>query len=660
MKTTDSKVKIVNMAIAALLMIMAIFIRTPGLGKWCLTEDEYYYSQPVAFILEKGVPQFPGGGYYDRGLAMQYLTVIPAMVFKKWEFAVRIVPLLFGVLTVSMLFLLANRFLGTFPAILCSTMLLLSSWHIEFSRFARFYTPFQFLFLLFIYSLYEGYGTGRRGYCIFAFVLGLLSVAIDSYSIFLPLILLSMILLLDKVDGKTALSIFLQAGTLIAINLIYNSSNIGTIGVVSPLPPEMAFENTFSSPVTSTIIFPNFGLLRSIDGSAITIVGFLILLGAAGYMLRKSFRHCGNYWDAIVLILSLLLPLLHQYALLVLLSTILLINKRSAWRIFYENIPLWGIYWIGTVAYWVAIADSTGNFDKILHFMVGFPPIKYAIFIPFKEHVPLMGGFLLFVVILSSIHHVKQEQSWNHRFLISVVLLLLLTMPVFNTFQNKTRYVFFFFPLVLLLSYAETVSLIAWIEGSFQLRMKRYITVAILLVPILSYAATEDFQWRHISDVSSAQMNFRMGEYDRYFHHWYQRVDFKSPSQYVNRVFSEGEVVVADHIVMTRYLKVPYTFYVYYKQHQTYQYYARKEGTEEKWTGRPLISRPQELAGLVPADPNRSLWLITSVVKNHAGTSFMYKHHNVKTIAEQYNMQAVLVFKGLDGRTGVWKINRPY
>jgi hypothetical protein len=150
-----------------------------------------------------------------------------------------------------------------------------------------------------------------------------------------------------------------------------------------------------------------------------------------------------------------------------------------------------------------------------------------------------------------------------------------------------------------------------------------------------------------------------MGEYDRYFHHWYQRVDFEGPSGYVNRVFSRGDVVVADHIVMTKYLERPYTYYVYYRQPEMYPYHARKEGREEKWTGRPLISRPEELANLVPADPSRSLWLVTSVAKDRAGTSFMGTYHNVQTITEQFHLNATLEFKGLDGRIGVWKITRP-
>jgi hypothetical protein len=654
MKNISNHSRALHIIILASILVAAVFIRAPGLGKWCLAEDEYYCSQPVAFILEKGLPEFPSGGYYARGFGLQYLTVLPALVFKKWEFAVRIVPLMFGVLTVPLFFILANRFLGAVPAILCSSMLLLSSWHIEFSRFARFYAPFQFLFLLFVYSIHEGYVAGKRGYKILAFALGLFAVSIDNYSIFLPIVLLSMIFLLDEVDGKTALSIVILAGILVIINLVYMSLDLGTLGVVNTLPPGMVINKGTSFP----IIFPNLGLLGSIHGSTIALSGYLLLLGAAAYLLLKSFRHCGNHWEKIALVLSLSLPLLHQYVPLVFLSAILLINKRSAQAMFLENAYSWVFYLGGSLLYWAGVAYLSANLDKILFFTVGYPPIKWAILEPFKEIVPIMGAFLMCVVFLSTVHHLVREQPPKQRFLISLVLVLFFVMPFFHTPQRSTRYIYFFFPLVLILAYVETVSLVDWVERSFRSERKRTISAAVLLVPILFYTATEDFHLRQILDVSSARMNFRMGEYDRYSMHWYPRADFEEPSKYVNRVFTEGDAIVVDHVMMTRYLDQPYVFYVHYKEPVRFPYHARKEGKEEKWTGMPLLSKPEELAEFVPAAPNRSLWLITSLAKDRVGTSFMGTNHNIQTITTRFQLHAELVFKGLDGRVGVWKITR--
>ena len=137
--------------------ILALLIRAPGLGKWCITMDEFYYAQPVSFILEKGVPELPGGGYYTRGILLQYLTALPVMVFENWELAIRLLPLLFGSLTIPLFYILCKLFIPTIPSFFASIIILLSSWHIEFSRFARFYAPFQFLFLLFLFLFYKGY-----------------------------------------------------------------------------------------------------------------------------------------------------------------------------------------------------------------------------------------------------------------------------------------------------------------------------------------------------------------------------------------------------------------------------------------------------------------------------------------------------------------------
>ena len=54
-------------------VIIGIYIRFNGLGKWPLALDEYYIIQSVENILKHGLPQFANGGYYVRGILMQYM-----------------------------------------------------------------------------------------------------------------------------------------------------------------------------------------------------------------------------------------------------------------------------------------------------------------------------------------------------------------------------------------------------------------------------------------------------------------------------------------------------------------------------------------------------------------------------------------------------------
>src|SRR4030067_393534 len=157
------------------LIVLGTVIRVRGLGKWCINSDEYFLFQSTSFIHDTGLPKFPSGGYYVRGIALQYLMAFTTWIFPNKELGLRIIPLCFGVLTIPMFFLFCKKFVPLIPAILCSTVLLFSSWHIEFSRFARFYSTFQFIFFLFLYFFYIGNSGNEKKhnliYCTVAFIL---------------------------------------------------------------------------------------------------------------------------------------------------------------------------------------------------------------------------------------------------------------------------------------------------------------------------------------------------------------------------------------------------------------------------------------------------------------------------------------------------------
>jgi hypothetical protein len=48
--------------------LLALYARFAGLGTWPLAADEHYMGESVRFILGSGLPAFPCGGYYVRGL----------------------------------------------------------------------------------------------------------------------------------------------------------------------------------------------------------------------------------------------------------------------------------------------------------------------------------------------------------------------------------------------------------------------------------------------------------------------------------------------------------------------------------------------------------------------------------------------------------------
>ena len=53
---------------------LGLWARFAGLGDRPLAVDEYYFLVSIESILTDGLPELPGGGYYVRGILIQYLT----------------------------------------------------------------------------------------------------------------------------------------------------------------------------------------------------------------------------------------------------------------------------------------------------------------------------------------------------------------------------------------------------------------------------------------------------------------------------------------------------------------------------------------------------------------------------------------------------------
>ena len=60
--------------LAAAAVLAGLYGRFKGLGTWPLGVDEFYISRSIDNVLRSGLPRFPCGGYYTRGLLYQYLV----------------------------------------------------------------------------------------------------------------------------------------------------------------------------------------------------------------------------------------------------------------------------------------------------------------------------------------------------------------------------------------------------------------------------------------------------------------------------------------------------------------------------------------------------------------------------------------------------------
>jgi hypothetical protein len=137
-------------ALAGLALIAGIYGRFKGLGNAPLSVDEYYLTRSIDNILRHGLPIYDCGGYYTRGLLLQYSSAALRLSGLAPELAPRLLCALCSVLTLPAAFLLAQRAQGRNAALLTLTLLAVSVWEIEIGRFGRMYAPFQAVFVWYL------------------------------------------------------------------------------------------------------------------------------------------------------------------------------------------------------------------------------------------------------------------------------------------------------------------------------------------------------------------------------------------------------------------------------------------------------------------------------------------------------------------------------
>ena len=134
------------LAITLAALLFGVYARFKGLATWPLTSDEYYIARSVQNILRTGIPAYDCGGYYPRGLLMQYLAAALQLGGLSAELAPRLIAALCSLAALPAVYILGKRVHSSQIGLLAVTVLALSVWEVEIARFGRMYAPFQAVF----------------------------------------------------------------------------------------------------------------------------------------------------------------------------------------------------------------------------------------------------------------------------------------------------------------------------------------------------------------------------------------------------------------------------------------------------------------------------------------------------------------------------------
>jgi hypothetical protein len=175
--------------------IYSIIIRFSNIGVLSYWGDDGQTFLGTSGILNYGYPKLPSGSTFYNSIFHFYLRVIPSLIFGINEIALRFPSAFFGALMTPLMFifikdLLNNKYISLLAAVIVS----INTWQIEFSREIRYYSEYQFFYILSIYLFYRGFFKEEKNFKIAALVSIFLTIIISELGftlifLFIPLLI---------------------------------------------------------------------------------------------------------------------------------------------------------------------------------------------------------------------------------------------------------------------------------------------------------------------------------------------------------------------------------------------------------------------------------------------------------------------------------------
>jgi hypothetical protein len=528
-------------AIAAAATLVGIYARFKGLGTWSFGPDEFYISRSIDNVLRSGLPEYLCGGYYTRGLVYQYAVAGLRLAELSPEFAGRLVSAVSSLAVLPAVYLLGTRVHGRSVGLLAVTILALSVWEVEMARFARMYAPFQAVFVWYLLFFLK-YTVDRERWAL----LGMIALSVLGILVWEGGALLGLANLLPPFinhdNGRLKRCDWLYVGAMALLLALF----LFVLG--------MDLRGFAEDPVAAAGAFGD----AAADGGAavggddaggyplwMTLgrpVGWAVLalvpLGFALTSLRWLWSLRSRWLTAGGLAAALFLALAHQFlacgaALALMLLTGLvgrreLLGRPARW--FAAAIGASAVFWIAfglltDTWYGAAPAGGPAAVDRLVALtweLGGFPNILDEVVRPWGRTIPVLSVALFIALAALALRSVVREpvRVTAVGALLVLVLIMVLAIGGAGSPRIETRYSFFLYPLMVTLALAA----VAFACDRFFERGPRAM-LATALAGLLLFAATEDFQPRHIANIDSRVVNFGIGLSPEFAAHYYPRGD---------------------------------------------------------------------------------------------------------------------------------------
>lgn len=592
--------------LAAVTFIAGAFFRFWDLGGAPLAVDEYFFGTSILNIAERGLPKFACAGYYTRGILIQYLSLPLLSLGISLEFATRFWPAIASLLSIAAVWRIGLLAGGPKTAAIAVVFISLSVWEVEFARFGRMYSPFQAVFLWYVYLQILHLVRGSNKACWAYFALSGVSVFVYAGASFL---LLFNFLALIWPGKRWSVGHLVAATTLLVLGVSYYTNDLRHFGVApEAAPPILDSGSSVPLPVNIPIL-PDLTL-------PIILLG-LFFVGNVLLRYRSDFRvtHISFvYWALAALcicfgLFGFGLGLVVAGMLLQLPSPLSEAGSKKNGKTLGVIVLL--VTWLGVLTALFALGDERfwTNVKNALLYAIDYPDLYYFVIRPWLHTIPvttvilmLLAGSQIWVLLVR-----RQEQPTEgaavQRYIAAAVILLAMLSALFTQPYRITRYTYFLYPLILVLASA---AIVYWPGHLFRSRLTRI--VATIAPIVLLFVVAEDFRIGHLIRINEPEIRYRTAYSDQLAAHYYTRWDFRSAAFFVNEHSAPSDSVIVFDQPLPHYLDRTSGIFVREGTENHWLVWGCG-GKQDLWSNAPLLDTESELRALMN-DTNGSVWLI--------------------------------------------------
>jgi hypothetical protein len=568
---------------AAAALGWGLYGRFVGLGHWPLGVDEFYISRSIDNLLRTGLPAFPCGGYYTRGLLYQYTVAGLRLLNLSPELSGRLVAALCSLAVLPAAYLLAKRARDPLAGWLVVIMLCLSVWEIEMARFARMYAPFQALFAWYLLA-YLRFTVDRHAAAL-RWMIGLSIVGVLLWEGGVLLGVANLFALFTVNLGSRPLARDWRRWLLLGGLLVLLYFATKDLRGFAEVPGDLGDADQALSPL-QIISLGISTLLTHWVRTAAFLLPLVPALRACRWM--NTHRDRGLMVGGLVIVLAAAAA--HAFVAAAGILLLLLLTRIADW----QTLSTRGArdFWLALAAfavYWLIAAD----FKSALLF--GFPDVFDHVLRPWLRAVPVLSTGLLaaFAYLCFRSIAAGKDSADPVTALLSLTVLLVLTVGASPTDRIETRYTFFLYPLLMFFAVHAILQMVQ--ARSWASRLPVALTACI---PLLCFAVSGDFQPRHLARVDSSAVNFRVGMPQHQSEHYYPRNDIRGVAEWLDANVQPGDVVIAGIPSLDQYYRhIDYFFLE--ADDPRYETYVCSDGHTERWTNLPVLYKVEALKPLI-------------------------------------------------------------